>query len=188
MNWLFRSIDGFSSAQYDAVYGGLSASRKAHVDRMKNRDDRLRSVLAAALVNELLQAEKAVGARLETDGFGKPFLNGSGLFVSISHCEQGVACAVSSSEVGIDLERIRPVRKALIEYVCLPCEKEYVFGGSQYECETVTDPQTLLRFFEVWTAKEAYFKKCGPKDMLAVNTLELEKRCLVQDGFIITII
>ena len=31
-------------------------------------------------------------------------------------------------------------------------------------------------------------KKFGPKDMLAVNTLELEKRCLMQDGFIITII
>jgi len=185
MRWLFKKTTDLSEEEYAAVYEGLSSSRKAHIDQMKQEEDKKRSLLASALVAELLQAE-GVAAKLENDADGRPFLRGSDLFVSISHSHQGVACAIDHQPVGIDLEQIRPVRKSLVEYVCLPEELAYVIQSPQPD--TVTDPDTLQRFFQVWTAKEACFKKHRDLVLLKINTLPLETTLCITDGFFINII
>lgn len=185
MRWLFKKTTDLTAEEYATVYEGLSASRKAHIDQMKQEEDKKRSLLASALVAELLQAE-GVAAKLENDADGRPFLRGSNLFVSISHSHQGVACAIDHQPVGIDLEQIRPVRKSLIQYVCLPEELAYVIRSPQPD--TVTDPDTLQRFFQVWTAKEACFKKHRDLVLLKINTLPLETTLCITDGFFINII
>lgn len=185
MNWLFKKTTDLSGGEYAAVYEGLSSSRKAHIDQMKQEEDKKRSLLASALVAELLQTE-GVTAKLETDHDGRPYLSGSDLFVSISHSHQGVACAISYEPVGIDLELIRPVRKSLIDYVCLENERAYVLQTPQPD--TVTAPETLKRFFQVWTAKEACFKKTPGQVLLKIDTLPLETTLCITDGFFINII
>ena len=39
MDWLFRKIDAVPEQAYQAAYEGLSASRKAHIDRLQKQED-----------------------------------------------------------------------------------------------------------------------------------------------------
>lgn len=186
MDWLFRKIDTVPEQTYQAVYEGLSASRKAHIDRLQKQEDKKRSLLASLLVEELLR-KRGISATLEREETNRPYLVGCDLFVSITHSDQAVACVVSSKPVGIDVEKLRPVRGALVSYVCLPREQAYVLQGQKPE-EVIEQAQLLRRFFEVWTAKEAAYKKQGTGELRTINTLELEKTHFWEDGYLITIV
>ena len=178
MNWLYRKITELTEAEYTAIYQNLSASRKAHIDRLQKQEDKKRSLLATEIVRQL-----APNARLENDEGGRPYLRNCPYYVSISHSDGAVACAVSENPVGIDIEKIKPVRTALVNYVCLPDEREFVGPTG----DIITDGEVLHRFFAVWTAKEAAFKKAGGS-MLSVNTLSLDKTNAIVDGYFVTIL
>ena len=181
MKWLFAKITELSDCEYTAIYNALSPSRKNHIDRMKHRDDQLRSLAAQHLLNRLRADFSAGTAVLETGEDGKPFLRGSNLHVSISHSNEGVACAVSETPVGIDIEKVRSVPDRLIDYVCTDAEKAFVLDA----------PEVIhINFFKVWTAKEAYVKKhgCGIKQALCVDTLSLCKEVFTIEDYIVTVL
>ncbi len=181
MKWLLKKITDRTEGEYEAIYQSLSASRKAHIDRLQKQDDKKRSLLATKIVSELLSTDNSI---LETDTDGRPYLRESAYFVSISHSGEAVACAVSEEPVGIDVEKIKPVRRALVNYVCLPGELEFVLPPEE---ELITDAQTLHRFFAIWTAKEACFKKAGGS-MLQIDTLSLDRTTAILDGYFVTIL
>jgi phosphopantetheine--protein transferase-like protein len=85
---------------------------------------------------------------------------------------------VSGTPVGIDIEKIKPVTDKLINYVCNENEREYIESGNDKE----------YRFFAVWTAKEAYFKKNGGVGVRAVDTTTFEKSVYEIDDYLITIV
>lgn len=186
MQWLFTKITDISEAEYEAMYAASSPSRKRHIDRMKHREDRLRSLAAQLLVHRLLGRD----AILERAENGKPFLRDSALCVSIAHSYEGVVCAVSEGPVGIDIEKIRSVPPALIDRVCTEGEKAFVLGPSQ-NCtlyDITRDPREV-NFFCIWTAKEAYLKKsgCSLPTALRTDTLALSKEVFFRDAFVITL-
>ncbi len=185
MNWLVGKITDITDEQYNAVYSALSPSRKAHIDKMKKEDARKRSLMATYLLNELLFKKGKSEFKIETDENGKPFLKDSNLFISISHSYDLVACAVSDKPIGIDIEKIRPVSRKLIEYVCTDNEREYVLSS-----KNALGKDTAKRFFSVWTAKEACFKNAdgGVKNIREIDTLSLKKQEFIIDGYYITII
>lgn len=181
MKWLFCKITDITETEYDTIYENLSPSRKAHIDRMKQGEGRMRSLAATYILTKLLRECGAQNFTLETLQNGKPKLVGSDLFISLSHSHEGVVAAVSETPVGIDIEKIKPINDKLIDYVCNKSEKEYVLSeaeGREY------------RFLTVWTAKEAFFKKCDGKvlSVRAVDTTSLQKKVIKIEDFIITII
>lgn len=82
---------------------------------------------------------------------GKPQFPNSGVAYNISNCRGFIACAIEKSEVGIDVERERPFRDALVRRVCT--EGEY----RQIMCA----PNPALMFIRFWTLKESYVKYTG---------------------------
>lgn len=91
-----------------------------------------------------------------TGEFGKPRLAGNQVHFNLSHCEERAVLAISdAAEVGIDLERERP-----IEHVDLP--KRYFHRN---EVAAITAPRDAAEqrraFFLVWTLKEAVVKALG---------------------------
>jgi len=180
MDWTIGYITEMTEAEYTAIYATLSASRKAHIDRMKQPNARKRSLLATQLTNALLEKHSDGAALLETAEDGRPYLEGCPLHISISHSAEAVVCAVSTDHVGIDVEQIRPVDRKLIDYVCTERERAYVLEQAE-EIDT--------RFFEVWTAKEACYKHDGGTTPLrAIDTLERHKHTVVTNGYCITIV
>lgn len=180
MRWLLAYTDEIDRQKYDLIYNSLSATRKAHIDRMKQPEDRENSLLATHLINKLLIESGINNAVLETDSNGRPFLKENDLFISISHSEKAVVCVVSETAVGIDIEKLKPVKPSLIDYVCTSEEKAYIMEDEEL---------SQRRFFEIWTAKEAYFKKCGGglKNMLSTNILPIARQIYTVGDYVITI-
>lgn len=178
MDWTCCELGRFSVSDLENAYSRLSPSRKAHIDRFRRVEDKNRSLAGELLVQQLLREHYGItDAQLHRSDSGQPYLTGCRLYVSISHCEEMVACAVSEAPVGIDIERIRPIDRKLCGKVCVPEEMHYVLGEgnmlARLRLGEIRDPEILQRFFEVWTAKEAWFKKCGTgiTDLKSVNVL-----------------
>ena len=178
MRWEMCRTSDFTEQEYRAVYEKLSPSRKEHMDAFSNAAARRCSLAGELLLRRLLAAEgiAAVPERLPS---GQPVLPGEPAFVSISHCDDRVVCAVSRTPVGIDIEKVRPIRPGMMERVCTAEELRYLRSGNETE-----------RFFEVWTAKEAYFKMMGTgiTNLQAINILTLPRQVFRQEDYLIQIV
>lgn len=104
------------------------------------------SAAARLLLCRLMGEEVAV----EHNGKGAPFMpSHPELSLSISHCRQAVAVAVSDRErVGIDVESRRRVDGSLMRRVCTPAELAAVQAS----------PDAVMAFLQLWTRKEAVLK------------------------------
>lgn len=132
----------------------LDGQKRARVERLRRVQSQNQTICADHLARVLLMQ---AGARPEQLCFsqtplGKPLCPQTGLHFSLSHSGDFVFCAVARTEVGADLEALRPIRPALAERVCSPAELEYVCPQGVFDSE---------RFLSVWTAKEAYLKYTG---------------------------
>ncbi|MBR4109539.1 MAG: 4'-phosphopantetheinyl transferase superfamily protein [Oscillospiraceae bacterium] len=173
------------------AYERLSPSRKEHIDRLKKPEDKRRSLTGELLVQKLVAEQFSVsGAILHRSANGQPYLTGCELYVSIAHCDEKVACAVSHTPVGMDIEKLRPVNLKLCRHICTAEEKEYLLQGKELEDQPCEDPEVIHRFFRIWTAKEAYFKKLGTgiTDLKSVNTLPLQTQLHIIDGYMVQIL
>lgn len=105
--------------------------------------------------------DKSAGQiRLATDAQGKPYLAcracAPPIRFSLSHSDELALCAVTEGrEVGVDIERIRPVsawREVAARY----------FSQREREALCALPPDRILEaFLRVWTYKEAYSKALG---------------------------
>ena len=113
------------------------------------------------------------------------------VFFNISHSENFVAAVISDNPVGIDVEKLRILPVKSSKKVCCDEELHYIFGKNKADIDFNKEHSldTIKRFLEIWTAKEAYFKCIGTgiKSPKALNILSCnanlmkfeEKDCLI---------
>ena len=192
MHWSYCDIGRFSAEALKRIYTNLSPSRKEHIDRLRRPEDKTRSLAAEGLLQTLLREHYGItNAKLHRASNGRPYLAHSHLHISLSHSDQMVACVLSEDPVGIDIEKIRPMSLKLCRHLCVEQEKAYLLSDSGLtENDECQDPEVLHRLFEIWTAKEAYFKKQGTgiTDLKSVNVLHLERKTHNLENYILTII
>jgi 4'-phosphopantetheinyl transferase len=107
-------------------------------------------------------ARKILGEYLGTDGdnlvipktkYGKPYLKEyPDTHFNISHTKGLIVCVISDSCVGIDVERIKPFNKRIVERFFSINERKYIFASKEKQGQ---------RFAEIWTKKESYVKWLG---------------------------
>ncbi len=135
--------------------------RRKQVLAYKNDMGRRQSLLAYRLLCQGLREEYGI---MEQPTFvynehGKPSLalpptggDGEGLYFSLSHCKEGVCCAISDRPVGIDIESAsRKISDCVIRYS--------MNEGEQALIRESDDPQRT--FLRLWTQKEAVLKRLG---------------------------
>ncbi len=190
LNWRFLRLSELSNDDYRNIFGSLSDSRKAHIDRLQKEDDRRRSLAGELLARQLAAEAGVPDARLERLPSGQPVFDRGGLHLSIAHSHDLVVCAVDTAPIGIDAELLRPFAPGLLRHVCTPGEHDYVLGGMPIPETLCDDGDTVSRFFEVWTAKEAWFKKQGTgiTDLQSVNVLPLSRHIFCVDDYMIQIL
>ncbi len=164
------NINDFSKNEYDAYFEMMTQDRQKKVSRFRFDEDKKRSVFAEMLAKEMISEKLGVPIEsivIKTDENGKPFAQGLDIHFNISHSSDLVICALNDKPIGVDIEEIREVKNKLIDFVCTENEKSFV-QNSEFE-----KPK---RFFEIWTAKEAYFKFLGSgiTDIKSINTLSDE--------------
>ncbi len=186
MKWYKYNIDEMSDSLYEKYLCMMSPQRQSRTERKTSPADRLLSVAGEMLVrravSELLGiSEESV--QLCSDKFGAPILAHSDLFVSISHSKKTAVCALSDTPVGIDIEKVRPISSRVACKTFSEKEKEYL------DCNGELCGEALVRFYEIWTAKEAYAKMKGCGIMLS-NTVDTTKISLDRahfDGYVVSI-
>lgn len=141
-------ISDIADGDCKSTYGLLSNSQTAYLSSLNNTK-RKQSLAVRALLKTVLQNnfEGICISQLSADSKGKPFLIDSSLFISLAHSADYVGCAVSDNAVGIDIEKIRPVKSSVIKRVC--------------STEEIINIKTDADFFTYWTLKEAYVKATG---------------------------
>lgn len=120
------------------------------------REKAVPALYAQLLLHKVLQAEVRLPAeslKFGVSELGKPYLkNLPEVQFNYSHTDSAVALALSSAPVGVDVERIRHVRKGLTERFFAQSEREYA------ETSEIGRDERLI---EIWTKKEAYVKLLG---------------------------
>lgn len=158
------------SAQLDFLKALLSEEERKRVDYYKFGHTQNSFVVTQAVLRILLslyQGIKPVEVEMGVRTKGKPYLRtDSSLFFNISNSDDLCVYAFSrDGEVGIDIEKIRPLPdiEMLIDRNLTSREKKYVLKSPE---------QTLSRFFRFWTYKESYLKAIGEGMRLTPENLE----------------
>lgn len=195
MIWKTLDIRHYTTAEYMADYQNLDDVKRARVERTRQRKDRLRTVAADGLARRMLAEALGVtpeGVRFFYAENGKPSVAGGGYEFSITHSDDIVAVAIHEGPIGIDIEHIREVSPRLAKKYFCEDENFYVFGHEpkDVDFEHMASTDIRMRFFEIWTAKEAYLKRIGEglSHLRTVNTrLYPFERHLIDNEYLLTI-
>lgn len=166
MKWYKFDIRDLTAADYEKWYALMSKDKQMRIDRFRFEDDKKRTVAGEMLVRKAIaewcdvSEESIVFDKTE---IGKPYVKDLPVEFNISHSGDMVVCAVDDKPVGIDVEKIRPIDLKLAKRICTDEELVYLFDHipTEQNFAYTTDQELLTRFFELWTAKEAYGKCIG---------------------------
>lgn len=171
---------------YDTVsIGEIPEFVKSECKRLKDawkiRQKKAAYSLLCEVLTELSGIE-GVGEHIVKNAAGKPelFYDGSALKFSISHSHDLVAVAVSDSDVGVDIEKIREVAsQPLLEKICNNDEKKEILKFSAESCGDIT--QDIIK---TWSKKEALYKTglFGDKFLpQQIDTVKLQDRTFTKE-------
>lgn len=189
MNSYIYNISDMTEAEYLEYYNKMNSIRKAKVDRLKFKDDKMRTVAGEMLLRKVLNRE----FEIKVSDNGKPYSDDLEIEFNISHSGRFVALAINNSAVGIDIEEFRKVNLKLAKRICNDNELKYIFGYMpQVSDFDRNDDQLIRRFFEIWTFKEAYFKYLGTgiTDFSKVDYFDcsLNREQIITDEYIVQIV
>ena len=167
----------------------LSVDEKRRARRFRFEQDCDRFTVCRAVLRQLLAQELAIDAckvDIVYGRYGKPLLPplaGRRVSFNVSHSDGQALVALASHEVGVDIERIRPVDDLV------RLAKTALSLTEQAALFALPGPQRLKGFFNCWTRKEAYIKATGyglsrPLDEFDVTLAPGERARLayVKDG------
>ncbi len=114
-----------------------------------------------------LTSEAAGDVRFDYNEHDKPALPGNELFFNLSHAGGYAALAVSSDvNLGVDIERLRPVEPGL--------SKQFFSGGENEALAKLDESDWLSGFFRIWTGKEAVVKAIGLGLSLDLSSFDID--------------
>ncbi|MBE7122182.1 4'-phosphopantetheinyl transferase family protein [Bacillus cereus] len=166
----YGSEDNIKKVEYLKKY--ISKQKLNKIDRLKKNEDRMRSIIGDVMVRwAICNKYNLLNENLlfTTNEYGKPFLINNNIKVSfsISHSGSWVVVALSSLEVGIDIEKVKDLNVKIAQQFFTPEENNTL---------TKLIPEEQLHYFyELWTLKESYVKAIGkglsvPLDSFSINT------------------
>lgn len=151
--------------------GLLSEEELSGLSRFRHEADRRRHAHGRGLARSLLGVlcgQRPAEVPLKVDAQGKPHVEGSQLTFSIAHSGDAVlvACARNGA-VGVDVESLER-RVKLIELA------RHFFHVSEVSYIEAIEASRRERFFQIWTAKEAYCKALGLGLGLSLSSFNVE--------------
>lgn len=137
----------------------LSADEQARAGRFRFDVHRRRFIAARGTLRRLLDAytgRSAASLRFAYGALGKPRLEGGEASFNVSHCDDRMLLAVRrNGEVGVDVERLRPVADA--ETIAA----NFFFAEEAERIRSLPEPDRSELFLRLWTRHEARGKFLG---------------------------
>ena len=154
-----------SKLDINQAHHAVSLERLEKTARYIHQKDKKLSIGAELLLKYSLNQIGISNPVFDHDQYGKPFLGNHPLVhFNLSHSEDYVACAVSDSPVGVDIEHIQDAE--------LDIARHYFFG-SEYE-HIQNSPRQERAFFQFWVLKESYMKMTGLGFRMALDEFSID--------------
>lgn len=119
------------------------------------------------IINELSDIDVCI----LKDDFGKPYIKGSSMHISLSHSNDYFASAISADFIGIDIEKISSKAQKIQSKFCASSDLHFLNTGEN------------LDFFytRLWTIKESVYKAYGKKSLIFKDQIVLKSNneCVV---------
>jgi 4'-phosphopantetheinyl transferase len=150
------NTERFSQVKWNRYLSEIPALFREKIIKLIRWEDRQNSLTGKLLLQYGLKTlyDPPQGIEsLEISQFGKPFLSNQtqSLFFNISHSDCCSVCAFNSSEIGLDIERIKP-----IEF------RDFFSVFTRREQEIITNSASpIASFYTIWTRKESVVKAQG---------------------------
>lgn len=188
------NIEEIGCTEFNAAYFLMSPERRKKCDAFKNVDDKKRCIAADMLIRKALSDKLTLSEKELIFGIsdgGKPYLKNVDCNFSISHAGNYVVAAINRFvRVGIDIEKIKPVKAGIARHIFTKNDMDFVFRGNA-PVGLIEDGTVLERFFRVWTYKEAYVKMTGEGITDNVKSFSYDEKkgfCDIFDGYCLTVI
>lgn len=185
------NIADLSADEYKNAFYEMSEERQLKCLDYRFDEDKKRCIAADFLVRKILGDSLGKSAReieIYTDENGKPYVNEK-MHFNLSHSGNYVVAVVADKPIGIDIEKIKSVKSNMLDYFCSEKDKAYILGEEKSVSENIPD-SALIRFFEVWTFKEAFLKCTGEGISKRAAVIEFESYDKYQtafDGFVLCV-
>lgn len=129
----------------------LPEKRLEKYKRLKRKIDRDNCVAAYLLLRYALKENGIENFEIYIGENGKPFLKDNRLFFNISHCADGIAVAVDTEPVGIDIQEINGFNERVAKRFFSDAENKKINAS----------PDKAKMFTRIWTLKECAIKCNG---------------------------
>ncbi len=154
----FLNIRDISDEEYEKYFSLMSDEKKQRVERFRFEDGKKRTVFGEMLARKMISSARKTNEEkivFKAGKNGKPYTKSVDIHFNISHSDELILCAVNDTPIGVDIEKVREINPSVIKYTCNKDELEYVYENG------ISKEESLRRFFEIWTFKEATFKYKG---------------------------
>lgn len=162
MDWSLHRLEELTPQEEERCLELMQPARRSALEGVRHERTRRMSVLGEWVVKNTLA--RKLGCPIEevalarTDR-GKPYAPDCPIHFSISHTGSWLAAAFHTGPVGIDMELLRPIGEPLARRICTPEDYRWLLGDR--ECFEAEDQGQRERFFQLWTAREAWYKCRG---------------------------
>ena len=150
-------------ALFEKLCSSVSQKRREKIDKYRFDEDKRLSLGAEALFIKALD-EFGIDYKSINLDYGKnkkPYIKGNELYFNLSHSGNMAVCAVSESEIGVDIEQIKSADFKIAKRIFT--ESETAFVGDSNE-----------QFIRLWTLKESYMKYLGKGLSLSPKDIEID--------------
>ncbi|HWR19660.1 MAG TPA: 4'-phosphopantetheinyl transferase superfamily protein [Clostridia bacterium] len=167
--YVLRTDRDLSQNEYCYLSEMVSSDKHKQLRKFSRYEDAQRTLLGDVLLRCALKERYGMlnsEIVFRTNEFGKPYLqNCPDNHINISHSKKYVACAVSLSPVGIDVEEIGNMDINTVNRFFTEEEKQYILGFPKQVQSSA--------FYHIWTRKEAYIKREGKGLQTPLSTINV---------------
>lgn len=154
MIYLFDDIKSITSKHLNYAYPFLSKDRIQKIEKFRFIKDKKISAITELLLKHSVIEEYGnnIDFELARTIYGKPyFKEKQGIHFNLTHCSEGIACALSDKPIGVDMQNVLDWDEEMFTLICTDEELR----------EIEKEKNVSQAFTRLWSIYEAYIKCIG---------------------------
>lgn len=158
----------------------VSKEKQMKIQKYKRKPDQYSALIGDIIIRYLITtnfSKENKDIKYKYNEYGKPYVDELNHFhFNISHSESWVVGAIHEEEVGIDVEKVRPIDTTMIKNIFTEEEFNYL--------NSLNVEQQLDVFYELWTIKESFVKWIGKGLTIPLNSFVINKNTIFYDDML----